>query len=636
MADLERLQQSRQMQEQRGFTERDFNREQTKIKELGLESSQITPDVEKDLFEATYSPEELSGLSDYKSLVKGQAQIAGQAKTALGEAQEAFTGFRPEQKLGILEEALRDKTDVGAQRLGTSELFERAGIPTEGAQAFATLSQSLNQRGQEMADRYGSFVNVLDKAGRLVGEENRRLANNYKFAIDQYNSEIGRLDKMMDNIVRHEQGLELAEREIDLFKEKERFKSGLPPTIGEQLAAEEAGKVIRDGKLVTIGSLEDIKDRAGSSLVGDYQRLFLGSPLNKEGLDLAGAPNSPITASVGGTVVEMKDHPEWGKTIVVEDSEGNKHRYSHLNGFTGTLSVGTSVEAGQQIGLMGNTGKVLGEGRETLTAEQIQQGRGTHLDYTVTKPDGTRYSVQENASFAGLGQGEKELSKLALAVIDNPSLLGNYTNTEKGKVLTELAEKGIELKNVATPEQIKLLNALNDDVRSEPLYKQVVQIQNGFQNVNTGAEINNAQGDLSIVNGYAKMLDPTGVVRPAEFDTVEEAQGFFQRMKVAPRKFLKGDRLHPDARKSFQDAARTLYSEKVESYNSLIDNKYVPTAEFSGIPLDLVENLKVPPAEDIIKEEPVEFAGGRDEAVKLLEDNNYPVTEANIQYILKQ
>jgi len=355
MADLERLQASRAKQEARGFSEptapvRDTARETAKINELGLDTSQITPDIEKDLFEATYSPEELSGLTDYKTLVKGQSRLASQAKTALGEAQGAFTGFKPGQMMGVLEEALRTKTDVGAQPLGTSELFEKAGIPQTGVAGFKTLTQSLNENSRAMEDRYGSFVNVLDKAGRFVGEEYKALADNYKFAIDQYNDERARLDGMIDNIVKQEQAMAMVEKEVELFKEKQEFISGLEPTAQEKLAAKEKGYTYVQGEYVPTGSFEAIFADVGdpnNDLYGECaymsNRITSGEPGDKQWLgnmyeEKIGKVTHYDNPTIGdklvtktrmpyghvGTVIDW--NPETRNVQVVEWNKGGDHQ----------------------------------------------------------------------------------------------------------------------------------------------------------------------------------------------------------------------------------------------------------------------------------------------------------------------
>jgi len=73
-------------------------------------------------------------------------------------------------------------------------------------------------------------------------------------------------------------------------------------------------------------------------------------------IDLAAPTGTAIPSLTGGTVTEAKNSPAFGNTVVVQDSEGNYLRYSHLN--KDWVEVGDSVTKGQQIGEMGATGNV--------------------------------------------------------------------------------------------------------------------------------------------------------------------------------------------------------------------------------------------------------------------------------------
>ncbi len=74
-----------------------------------------------------------------------------------------------------------------------------------------------------------------------------------------------------------------------------------------------------------------------------------------KGLDLHSADGGPILAAGAGTVVEKKYRDDFGNMILIDHGEGVFTRYAHLSTFDPAVNVGAEVEAGQQIGLMGNT-----------------------------------------------------------------------------------------------------------------------------------------------------------------------------------------------------------------------------------------------------------------------------------------
>ena len=73
------------------------------------------------------------------------------------------------------------------------------------------------------------------------------------------------------------------------------------------------------------------------------------------GLDLHSADGGPVLAGGDGTVVEKKYRDDFGNMILIDHGQGVFTRYAHLSTFEPGINVGTTVEAGQQIGLMGNT-----------------------------------------------------------------------------------------------------------------------------------------------------------------------------------------------------------------------------------------------------------------------------------------
>jgi murein DD-endopeptidase MepM/ murein hydrolase activator NlpD len=100
------------------------------------------------------------------------------------------------------------------------------------------------------------------------------------------------------------------------------------------------------------------------------------------GVDIANKPGTPIPSFVKGTVVEVVNNQAgaksgYGNYVVVKDSDGNLHRYSHLS--NSYVKVGQPVGRGTVLGGMGNTG---------ATYSQSGEGSGTHLDYRIVSKFG--------------------------------------------------------------------------------------------------------------------------------------------------------------------------------------------------------------------------------------------------------
>jgi hypothetical protein len=74
----------------------------------------------------------------------------------------------------------------------------------------------------------------------------------------------------------------------------------------------------------------------------------------------------------------------------------------------------------------------------------------------------------------------------------------------------------------------------------------------------------NAVGDLSLIFGYMKMLDPGSVVREGEFATAQNAAGVPDRIMNIYNKVISGERLNASQRNSFKGQARGLYNSALE------------------------------------------------------------------------
>ena len=95
------------------------------------------------------------------------------------------------------------------------------------------------------------------------------------------------------------------------------------------------------------------------------QRTLNGQPDDHKGIDVVGITDKHVCAVVGGRVVTSKivtDKSnrtwEWGNFVCILGDDGRMYYYCHLS--KRLVSVGRRVEAGQHIGIEGNTGYSFG------------------------------------------------------------------------------------------------------------------------------------------------------------------------------------------------------------------------------------------------------------------------------------
>ena len=102
-----------------------------------------------------------------------------------------------------------------------------------------------------------------------------------------------------------------------------------------------------------------------------------------KGVDFRGRPGTPILATGKGIVSWAGRHPEFGNMVEIDHGNGLVTRYAHNSKLL--VDVGTLVDEGQKIALMGRTGRatgvhlhyeVLKDGRQVNPARFLNARRG--------------------------------------------------------------------------------------------------------------------------------------------------------------------------------------------------------------------------------------------------------------------
>lgn len=78
------------------------------------------------------------------------------------------------------------------------------------------------------------------------------------------------------------------------------------------------------------------------------------------GVDFAANTGTPVSAASSGKVVSAGWHGGYGKTVVIQHTPRIKTVYAHLHKIPNETKTGKSVEKGQTIGFVGNTGRSTG------------------------------------------------------------------------------------------------------------------------------------------------------------------------------------------------------------------------------------------------------------------------------------
>lgn len=120
-------------------------------------------------------------------------------------------------------------------------------------------------------------------------------------------------------------------------------------------------------------------------------------------------------------------------------------------------------------------------------------------------------------------------------------------------------------------------------IRGEKAIDTFNDLKLAYNSVFTGFQQNTAQGDLAMISGFARLLDPGSVVRPAEFETVREAQGLLDRAENFLDKLKEGKQMPEDVRERLFNMANALITKNAQPIVTNITTTYKPVAEDLGL-----------------------------------------------------
>lgn len=147
---------------------------------------------------------------------------------------------------------------------------------------------------------------------------------------------------------------------------------------------------------------------------------------------------------------------------------------------------------------------------------------------------------------------------------------------ETDKINVEISEK-----LNAQPDKSKSFD-VEQKLRKEytALTGDFVAVRDAYRRVSASQE--SAAGDLSMIFGYMKMLDPGSVVRESEFATAQNAAGVPDQVRNMYNRILSGERLNPEQREMFKAQAEELMK-AAQMRETEVRNGLMPTVEEYGL-----------------------------------------------------
>jgi murein DD-endopeptidase MepM/ murein hydrolase activator NlpD len=214
----------------------------------------------------------------------------------------------------------------------------------EVSQLKSATEQRLTGMLLKLADMQ-SQIQRLDALGsRLVGQAN---LNPEEFSFDKMPSFGGPLDSTAVDIQVPDQMLEKMDTMLSQIQNKSQELTALESIMLSHHIRQESrlqGKPINSGWL--------------SSYYGIRKDPFTGLPAMHKGLDFAGKEGEPVLATGAGVVTWSGSRYGYGELVEINHGDGLVTRYGHNKELN--VKIGDVVTKGQDIAVMGNTGRSTG------------------------------------------------------------------------------------------------------------------------------------------------------------------------------------------------------------------------------------------------------------------------------------
>lgn len=249
----------------------------------------------------------------------------------------------------------------------------------------------------------------------------------------------------------------------------------------------------------------------------------------------------------------------------------------------------------------GTFGQALGQGVQFADQRQQQALRNEAARQQLLQQSQRRQESQDLQRFIGtLSQNPQQQQYLSLLAKVAPEaaatqiggLLGfgakqREFQTDTGKLFADL-DLAEAQGNAGAVEAIQsrirgslgpavdfddLRNLRNDVIKNSQDYLGASQ---GYARVQVGAQSATPAGDLALIFGYMKTLDPTSTVREGEAASVQSAGSVPERIRGLYNRIVSGERLTPEQRADFLSQAEQQFGKNVERQQKLVE-------DFSGL-----------------------------------------------------
>ena len=155
------------------------------------------------------------------------------------------------------------------------------------------------------------------------------------------------------------------------------------------------------------------------------------------------------------------------------------------------------------------------------------------------------------------------------------------TELRKQKLAKDLEEFKTNLAGLDPSKQMEGAQKLRKEFTD--IAGEFINAKSAFERLN--ASTDNAYGDIALITGYMKVLDPSSIVRETEFDQVAYAASVPNKLKNMYQRMLSGERLSETQRDDLKAAAKAIFEPLAEDHKR-IEKRFTELAERYGFERD--------------------------------------------------
>lgn len=190
---------------------------------------------------------------------------------------------------------------------------------------------------------------------------------------------------------------------------------------------------------------------------------------------------------------------------------------------------------------------------DAITAQATASNAAQRAKADADKAAADAQKAQVDAKFA---------EQITLADLKKKAADLGLTNAQTGSALAQTKKLGVETAKAALElEAFKATGGVDPEkkfTQEEKIRKEwqgrskmYGELQGTFNTLQASANSANGPGDIALITGFMKMLDPGSVVRETEFATARDTAGLFTQLQNRLEKAQNGQLLSPQQRKEY-------------------------------------------------------------------------------------